>query len=276
MDEPRVDVWTVPLDGPPATVATLSRVLSEREAERAGRCRFEPDRRRFVIAHGALRLILADYVDTPPEELRLRRGRHGKPRLAGTSDLRFNLSHSGELGLVAVTRHAEVGVDVDRLRPDLPVEAFAERFFPAPDARWVTTAAGPTERAERFLRLWTRKEAVVKAAGARLTQGLRLTVLTDSDVVRDPSGRIRGAWSVRDLPVPHGYLAALAIAGPTAPRVSVRHARLATGPLQPGVEAPDVPGLHQLGERAVGEQDADQPREVRRGQGDEAEALRER
>ena len=225
-DAPRVDVWTVPLDGPPATVATLSRILSGREVERGGRCRFESDRRRFIIAHGALRLILAGYLDVPPEELRLQRGRHGKPRLAGGSDLRFNLSHSGELGLVAVTRHAEVGVDVDRLRPGLPVEPFAERFFPASDARFVAAAAGPTARAERFLRLWTRKEAVVKAAGARLTQGLGLTVLTDAGVVRDPSGQIRGAWSVRDLPVPDGYLAALAVAGSAAPRISVRHAHL--------------------------------------------------
>lgn len=236
MGEPRVDVWTVPLDGPSATVAALSQLLSGREAERGGRCRFDADRRRFIIAHGALRLILAGYLDVPPEELRLQRGRHGKPRLADSPDLRFNLSHSGELGLVAVTRHAEVGIDVDRLRPGVPVEPFAERFFPASDARFVAAAAGPTERAERFLRLWTRKEAVVKAAGARLTQGLGLTVFTDADadtdadtdadVVRDPSGQIRGAWSVRDLPVPDGYVAALAVAGAAAPRISVRHAHL--------------------------------------------------
>ncbi|MCX5255692.1 4'-phosphopantetheinyl transferase superfamily protein [Streptomyces canus] len=223
IDAPGVDVWTVPLDGPPATVARLSRMLSEREAERGDRCRFENDRRRFIVAHGALRLILAGYLDAPPDELRLQRGRHGKPRLAASSDLRFNLSHSGELALVAVTRHKEVGIDVDRLRPDLPVEPFAERFFPASDARFVAAAAGPTERAERFLRLWTRKEAVVKAAGARLAQGLGLKVLTDADVVRDPSGQIPGAWSVRDLPVPDGCLAALAVAGPVAPRISSSH-----------------------------------------------------
>ena len=225
IDAPGVDVWTVPLDGPPATVARLSRILSEGEAERGDRCRFENDRRRFIVAHGALRLILAGYLDVPPDELRLQRGRHGKPRLAGSSDLRFSLSHSGELALVAVTRHKEVGIDVDRLRPDLPVEPFAERFFPASDARFVAAAAGPTERAERFLRLWTRKEAVVKAAGARLAQGLGLKVLTDADadVVRDPSGQIPGAWSVRDLPVPDGCLAALAVAGPVAPRISSSH-----------------------------------------------------
>ncbi|MDQ1069078.1 4'-phosphopantetheinyl transferase family protein [Streptomyces canus] len=234
IDAPEVNVWTVPLNGPPATVATLSRILSAGEVERADRCRFENDRRRFIIAHGALRLILAGCLDVPPEELRLERGRHGKPRLAGSSELRFNLSHFGELALVAVTLHREVGVDVDRLRPGLPVEPFAERFFPASDARFVAAAAGPAERAERFLRLWTRKEAVVKAAGARLAQGLGLTVLTDTDtdtdvdvyVVRDPSGQIPGAWSVRDLPVPDGCLAALAVAGAAAPRISVRHTEL--------------------------------------------------
>ncbi len=231
IDAPGVQVWTVPLDRPPATVARLSRILSEGEAERGDRCRFEHDRRRFIVAHGALRLILAGCLDVPPETLRLRPGRHGKPRLAGSSELRFNLSHSGELALVAVTWHREVGVDVDRLRPDLPVEPFAERFFPASDARFVAAATGPTERAERFLRLWTRKEAVVKAAGARLAQGLGLTVLTDADagadidagVVRDPSGQIPGAWSVCDLPVPDGWLAALAVAGAVAPGISGPH-----------------------------------------------------
>lgn len=245
MDEPRVDVWTVALDGPPATVATLSRVLSGRETERAGRCRFEADHRRYVIAHGALRVILAGYLDVPPEELRLERGRHGKPRLADSPDLRFNLSHSGELALVAVTRDAEVGVDVDRPRPGLPVEPFAERFFPAPDARFVAAAAVPAERAERFLRLWTRKEAVVKAAGARLTQGLALPVIpgTGTDVVRDPSGQIRGVWSVRDLPVPGGYLAAMAVAGAVSPRISVRHAHPGNAwvrPLKGGVNSARV------------------------------------
>ncbi|MCX5366495.1 4'-phosphopantetheinyl transferase superfamily protein [Streptomyces sp. NBC_00124] len=239
-----MDVWTVPLDAPSATVAALSRMLSGREAERAGRCRFAADRRRFVVAHGALRRILSGYLDVLPEELRLERGRHGKPRLADSPGLRFNLSHSGELALVAVTRHAEVGVDVDRLRPGLPVEPFAERFFPASDARFVAAAAGPTERAERFLRLWTRKEAVVKAAGARLTQGLSLPVCTDTntdaDVVRDPSGQIRGVWSVRDLPVPDGYLAALAVAGAAAPRISVRQAHPGSAwvrPLKGGVNS---------------------------------------
>ncbi|MER6187247.1 4'-phosphopantetheinyl transferase superfamily protein [Streptomyces sp. NPDC001652] len=231
MDAPRVDVWTVPLDGSPAMVAALSRMLSGQEAERAGRCRFEADRRRFVVAHGALRRILAGYLDVPPEELRLERGRHGKPRLADGAELRFNLSHCGDLALVAVSRRTEVGVDVDRLRPGLPVEAFAERFFPASDARFVAVAPSPMERGERFLRLWTRKEAVIKAVGGRLIQGLGLQVLTDTDtdtdtdVVRDPSGQIRGVWSVRDLPVPDGCLAALAVAGAAAPRVSLRHAQ---------------------------------------------------
>ncbi|MBZ3906736.1 4'-phosphopantetheinyl transferase family protein [Streptomyces griseiscabiei] len=222
--EPEVDVWTVPLDGSPATVAALAGLLSPCEAERGGRCRFAADRRRFVVAHAALRLILADRLDVPPEEVRLRRGRHGKPRLAGGSDLRFNLSHSGDLALVAVTRYDEVGVDVDRLRPGLPVEPLAERFFPASEARFVAEAAGPTERAGRFLRLWTRKEAVVKAAGGRLVQGLGLAVCGADGVVRDPSGQLRGAWSVLDLPVPDGHRAALAVAGPTAPRISVRRA----------------------------------------------------
>ncbi|MEU0427995.1 4'-phosphopantetheinyl transferase superfamily protein [Streptomyces canus] len=231
IDAPGVRVWTVPLDRPPATVAALSRILSEPEAERGDRCRFENDRRRFIVAHGALRLILAGCLDVPPEELRLERGRHGKPWLAGSSDLGFSLSHSGEHALVAVSRQREVGVDVDRLRPGLPVQSFAERFFPASDARFVAAAAGPTERAERFLRLWTRKEAVVKAAGARLAQGLGLKVLrdaesdaeSDADVVRDPSGQIPGAWSVRDLPVPNGCRAALAVAGAVAPRISGPH-----------------------------------------------------
>ncbi|WP_433331302.1 4'-phosphopantetheinyl transferase family protein [Spirillospora sp. CA-294931] len=221
---PAVDVWTLSLDAPPATLAALAETLSPAERERAARCRFDDDRRRFVMARGGLRRILGRYLGVSPEELDWQRGRHGKPGLAGGRDLRFNLSHSGGLALVAVTRHGEVGVDVDRPRPGLPIEPFAARFFPPAEAGLVR-AAGPAERAERFLRLWTRKEAVVKAAGGRLVQGLRVPV-TAGATVRDPRGELGGDWSFRDVPVPSGYVAAVAVEGALAPRVSVRHAHL--------------------------------------------------
>ncbi|WP_329521032.1 4'-phosphopantetheinyl transferase family protein [Spirillospora sp. NBC_01491] len=228
-DNGAVDVWTVPLELPPPTVSRLRGTLSEEEVERLRRSRSDAERRRFIVAHGALRRILGGYLGEPPEDLRWTRGPHGKPRLAGTdSHLRFNLSHAGELGLVAVTTRGEVGVDVDLPRSGMPVRSFAARYFPEAEADMVA-GAGPSQARAAFLRLWTRKEAVVKAAGGRVVQGLRLPVATSGSgaasgaiVVRDPTGTIAGTWSVQDLPMPGEYAAAVAVEGRRAPMVTVR------------------------------------------------------
>jgi 4'-phosphopantetheinyl transferase len=175
-------------------------------------------RRRFVRAHAAARIILGARLGRPPQTVRFARGRWGKPAIEGAAGTHFSLSHSGDLALLALAPEP-VGVDLELARPDLDFTRLARRFFP--EAEWNAVARGGRDA---FVRLWTRKEACVKAAGGRLTQGMSVPVAhTASEaVVRDPTGALRGPWRVADLALPDGYAGAVALFGADPFSVSSR------------------------------------------------------
>ncbi|WP_179282662.1 4'-phosphopantetheinyl transferase family protein [Streptosporangium subroseum] len=239
-------MWRIPLDVSP--VERLLPLLDGRERRRADGFVLEQARRRYVAAHGAVRLILGELLSTPPRGLRWSIGAYGKPELVGHPGLETNLSHSGELALLAVAGGRAVGVDVEVIRPAFDATAFAARFFPPDESALVREAlvreggyarvGAPTggvavaasDPASVFARLWTRKEACVKAAGGRLSQGLRLPVagsgpacdgaegpagreLTTPWLVSDPREGLPGHWLVGDVEVPRGFAASVAVAG---------------------------------------------------------------
>jgi 4'-phosphopantetheinyl transferase len=195
-----VRAWLVEDRIPDACVAELFDVLDAGERRRAERKDTAEGRRRFVVAHGAVRRIVGEYLGAPPGELVWRVGPDGKPELDGPwTGVRVNLSHSGGLCLVALCESREVGVDVQRYVPGLDVVAMARRFFPAQEA---ASVAGAEDPMDAFARLWARKEAVSKAAGGRLTPVLRVSVES-----------VASAFRVVDLNVRPGYRAAVALAG---------------------------------------------------------------
>ena len=151
-----------------------------------------------VPAELTLRQVLALYLGGAPEEIELERCEHGKPRLAANPDrLAFNLSHSGDLALVAVARDREVGVDVERVKPERDLVALAERAL-APEAAAAVREAAEPERTRLFYELWTRHEARLKCLGVGLAA--------------------RPTWppppvAVETLPIDPGFAAAMAVAG---------------------------------------------------------------
>src|SRR5207245_1715236 len=116
-----VHVWRVPLsENDPEQLGAL---LSRDEWIRAERFHFERDRARFICGRGLLRTILGRYLNTDPRDLTFVEGPYGKPELTGIpSSLRFNLSHSDDLMLLAVTHARAVGVDLEMIRENVPVE----------------------------------------------------------------------------------------------------------------------------------------------------------
>jgi 4'-phosphopantetheinyl transferase len=171
----------------------------------------------------AVRAILGAHLDIAPSELRFGTGPYGKPFVRG-APVEFNLSHTTRAALLAVSARRPVGVDLATCRPDLPVAALAARWFP-PAERDLVRRAGRDARLV-WLRLWARKEALVKAAGSRLAVGLPVPVAGSGAgrryVAGDPTGRVPGVWSLLDLPAPPGYAACVALAGPGTFEV-VRH-----------------------------------------------------
>jgi 4'-phosphopantetheinyl transferase len=192
-------------------VAELYELLDAGERRRADAKDTIEGRRRYVVAHGAVRRIVGEYIGAPPGELTWRIGRHGKPELDGVwTGVQVNLSHSGGLCLIALSDERAVGVDVQRHVPGLAVVAMARRYFSPEEAERVADAEDPVDT---FAHLWARKEAVSKAAGGRLTQILPLPT-SDSPVVKTASSAYRVVDL--DLDVPAGFRAAVALAE-TAP-----------------------------------------------------------
>jgi 4'-phosphopantetheinyl transferase len=204
-------VWIVPVDVPPEVAADCRAVLDDGERARATAFLSPLDRQQFTVAHGALRIIAASELRVAPSALRWDLGRYGKPELAAPwSGLSTSLSHSAGLVAVAITAGRRVGVDIEHLAPRLDVVAMSSRFYPPAEAAYVAAGGDASARADRFTRLWTRKEAAVKAAGGRLWPNLRIAVL-DGDVVS--CAEPPGVHQVADVPVPAGYRAAVALAG---------------------------------------------------------------
>ncbi len=166
-----VDLWTVSLTAGSEQYARLSQSLSSDEMVRADRFKFERDRRRFVVGRGALRSILASYLERDPKSIQFAYGPHGKPMLADAAtsgELEFNASGSNELAVCAVTAGRRVGVDIEHCRPiadgDLPDQCLTTA------ERTALSALEPARRLAAFYRLWTLKEAFLKATGDGLSR----------------------------------------------------------------------------------------------------------
>jgi 4'-phosphopantetheinyl transferase len=218
----RIDIWRVCLDSFESPEPGFSGILSQDEVARASRFHFENDRRRFVRCRIALRALLGSYLDVPPAGIRFRYGGNGKPEIAGpqhSRGLRFNVSNSRGLALIAVSSGRAIGVDIERVRPKVECLDIARRFFSAREIE-ALLALGENKRQEAFFACWTRKEAFLKSTGDGLT-----CPLSEFSVSVDPDGPAE-LWDVKGDPnaVSHwclesvrpgaGYIGALAYKGP--------------------------------------------------------------
>jgi len=213
-----VHVWRVALDVHEDAVCQFEDSLAADEQLRADRFELAQDRRRFVVRRGALRVVLGWYLTTSPDRLRFEWNRYGKPSLAaqaGARPIRFNLAHSADMAVIAVTHGREVGVDVERLDTRFDSLEIAERFF-SPDEAAALRGRSPSAQSRAFLHCWTRKEAYLKARGLGLIWPLDRFEVSASPghaalltVCDDPTELSR--WCVQDLNTEPGYVGALVV-----------------------------------------------------------------
>jgi 4'-phosphopantetheinyl transferase len=185
-------VWGVSLTVDDGEIPEIEAWLSCEERERASRLISEGRQQQFVAAHAAVRLILSRYCQCRPQDLAFHKTSRGKPFLSGTGreSLHFNLTHSQGRALIAVTRGRDIGVDLERVRPEADVMRLANRFFSSRDQEYIASAEPPA-RPERFLHVWVAKEAVSKAGGSGITFPLnREHVEIEPDAIE---GRLIGA-----------------------------------------------------------------------------------
>lgn len=202
-----------PLDA--ARRARLAALLSEDERARAARYVRARSRDLFLLSRGGLRSVLGARLGRDPASLRFDYGPAGRPRLSEPGAPHFNVSHSGALVLVALSRAGDVGVDVERISDAIGCEGLADRFFSTEEARGVRAVRDPRERRLAFFRCWTRKEAYLKVKGAGLTVALsrfRVSLLVDEPpalLATAIDGDRPEDWTVHDLDVSDGYVGAL-------------------------------------------------------------------
>ncbi len=167
-------MWRVRLDGVGYQDERLAAVLSAEERERAQRFHFDQHRQRFVRTHAISRMILSKYTGIDPSQLVFGTGARGKPYLwvPHISLPQFNLSHSGDLMVLGIAMNLELGVDVEIINDRVEWKQIAANFFNADEMLRIASLPTQTGQLKAFYRVWTLKEAYLKAMGDGLAGGL--------------------------------------------------------------------------------------------------------
>jgi len=222
LSQPLIDsdihVWCASLNVSPQDLSYYSSLLSQDEVERAGRFCFERDRSHYIAGRGLLRSILGSYLKTDPAQIEFVYGQFGKPALKtgqGDKTLEFNVSHSKDLAVYAFNWNHQLGVDVEYIKPMPDMDDFSERYYSPRETAFLNSLPGAQKEAA-FFKLWTSKEAFLKANGSGLTEPLNeveVSMETDGTLELISIGKVKGQtenWHLEIFnPVP-GYQAALA------------------------------------------------------------------
>jgi 4'-phosphopantetheinyl transferase len=206
--ENELHIWRASLEKSEEERARLTSYLSNDEKARAERFVFARDREHFEAAHGTLRELLSGYLGICADEVRFEAGPFGKPFVRGTA-MRFNLSHSNGWAVYGFAVGREVGIDIEKVRPEFAGMDIAERYFSKTEQMELRQVA-PESQPEAFFLCWTRKEAYVKAHG----EGLQIP-LNSFDVSLTPGKTVRlesadsERWSIWTFEPVHGFAGAV-------------------------------------------------------------------
>jgi 4'-phosphopantetheinyl transferase len=212
-------LWPINLDQLGHHTSDFASLLSVDESARAARFHFVRDRQSFTASRALLRILLGNYLGVKPETIQFSHGEAGKPRLKTPSSLRFNISHSRSMALLAFTQASEIGVDIEEVRALDNLCGIAEQFFCAEEYRELISLR-PELRERAFFQCWTRKESYMKAVGEGFSTALdqfRVTLLPHDParlvhIDNDPDKA--AGWTLHNVDVDPGYAAAVAYAGP--------------------------------------------------------------
>lgn len=214
-----VHVWRASLVQSEDYVERLFQILSPEEQAKAKRYRFPELQKHYIVGRGVLRELLGKYLNVPGASLEFSYGPQGKPMLAGAFEghgIRFNVSHSGELALYAVTVGREVGVDVEYMKDLEEAESIAEHFFSPREVEKLMSLP-KEQRHEAFFNCWSRKEAFIKVTGKGVSYGLdkfAVTLAPDEPAqLLWVEGIDAANWELYTLDAAEQYKAAVCVEG---------------------------------------------------------------
>lgn len=212
-----VDIWEINLTRSPQHLEFYQSILADDELKRAKKFKFERDQQAFIIARGTLRIILSHYLNLSPEQIKFKYSSKGKPSLdQDPSPLYFNLSHAYAKAIYAIALEENIGIDIEYIR-EIEVLSLAKRFFCDSEYRWLN-ALDSEAQYPAFFRLWTCKEAYLKATGEGLVglQDVEIVTPLDSNLkilkISQDSALAKN-WTLQSIETAENYIATLAIKG---------------------------------------------------------------
>lgn len=167
-----LDIWFLSLDQDQATVERARTFLDRRELARVERFVHERDAKRNILAHGLMRHLLAEATGQHPEQVRFTFGKFKKPFLAGDYSVQFNLSDTKDALIIAMNKGGEIGADIETMDRRVDHLAVADHYFTEREKEIIFNDEKEGKR--RFLELWTKKEALLKATGVGIMDDLKL------------------------------------------------------------------------------------------------------
>ncbi|MCU7836775.1 MAG: 4'-phosphopantetheinyl transferase superfamily protein [gamma proteobacterium symbiont of Taylorina sp.] len=168
--ENNIDIWLCQSDSQQSKLDYFYSILCNEEKKRADRFKFDEHKNRFIVFHGFLRDVLAKYLTLDAKDIQYIKGEKGKPYLSNSESpsLQFNLSHTRDVAILAITKKGEVGVDIESIDRKTDWQGIVKRFFTVQEQR-ALFALEKEEQRQAFYELWTRKEAYMKVLGTGLS-----------------------------------------------------------------------------------------------------------
>jgi len=215
LSKDHIDVWLCDLKLLSGDTNNFYSILSEDERERADKLKVEDKKQQYIITRGVLRQRLGLLTNIEPEDFVFKFLEHGKPVLANNhqcTDITFNISHSHDLALIAISQKQNIGIDIEKINQESDHKALITRFFSKAEQSEFQTMQ-EANKARAFCACWTRKEAFIKAIGSGVSYGL-----DKFDVTVDPENQIpeinlhkpsEEIWSAINLPINDEYMACL-------------------------------------------------------------------
>ncbi len=202
------DIWSIKINSHVPFIDDLWPLLNTEEHSRANRYYHEKDKHRFIISRGYLKILLGKYLDQAPEKVMFEIGENKKPFIKNnTSGLYYNVSHSGNCILIAIAL-SEIGVDVEHVDTGFPYIDVLPLTFSSPEINYVQRSDSPVNF---FYRLWTRKEALLKATAKGIDDNLPLIPCLDG--FHQIESNVIGSgknWSVSSFKIDEHHTASVA------------------------------------------------------------------
>ncbi|WP_298500408.1 4'-phosphopantetheinyl transferase superfamily protein [uncultured Algibacter sp.] len=213
-----VHLWVLNLNNSNKKITFLNNYLSENETLKASKFKFNKDKNCSIITRGALRLLSGKYLNLNPKNIKFKYGKYGKPDFDFETNLKFNVSHSGNMAVIGFVLNDDIGIDVEKIKTDFDVFDIVSNYFSSLEIESLKELPA-IEQVKGFYRCWTRKESFIKAKAKGLSFPLdSFSVSLDSDekvelLETKWDKNEKDLWKLFPFSPEEGYLGAVSVKG---------------------------------------------------------------